>query len=93
MASKLARMAGLRTSRLLFPVLKSNASRLKIPIRTKVYYETGAVVEKPIRVRFGLLKLACTVAPFLLTGGFLSREFAALLEEHELFVPDDDDDD
>ena len=93
MASNLTRLTSLRTSRSVLPVLKSNATRLTIPVRTKVYYETGAILEKPARVRFGLMKIACTVAPFLLTGGFLSREFAALLEEHELFVPDDDDDD
>ena len=93
MASTLARMASLRTSRSVLPVLRRNANRMTVPVRTKVYYETGAILEKPVRVRFGLLKLACTVTPFLLTGGFLSREFAALLEEHELFVPDDDDDD
>lgn len=33
-----------------------------------------------------------TVVPFLWGGAILSREFAAWLEEHELFVPEDDDD-
>lgn len=61
--------------------------------RAITYTETGAVLEKPVHVRFGLIKVACTVLPFLMTGAFISREVAALLEEHELFVPDDDDDD
>ncbi|KAL8595063.1 hypothetical protein ACOMHN_002041 [Nucella lapillus] len=93
MASNFTRLARLGTHNLLFPVLRKNATLMITPIRTKVCSETGALMEKPVHVRFGLLKVACTVTPFLLTGGYLSREFASLLEEHELFVPDDDDDD
>ena len=93
MASSFAKTAGTMTSRAVLSILRSNATGVLIPVRTKVYTETGAILAKPVRVRFGLLKVAGTVTPFLLTGGILSREFAALLEEHELFVPDDDDDD
>ncbi|KAL8616916.1 hypothetical protein ACOMHN_041835 [Nucella lapillus] len=93
MASSLAGMARLGANRTLLPFLKHSASRTVVPVRTKVCTETGAILSKPVRVRFGLVKVACTVTPFLITGGILSREFAALLEEHELFVPDDDDDD
>eukprot|EP00745_Piridium_sociabile_P015130 TRINITY_DN22291_c0_g1_i1.p1 TRINITY_DN22291_c0_g1~~TRINITY_DN22291_c0_g1_i1.p1 ORF type:complete len:109 (-),score=17.17 TRINITY_DN22291_c0_g1_i1:191-472(-) len=93
MATNLAKFARIRANHLLLPVLGKNVKTIITPIRTKVCSETGALLEKPVRVKFGLLKVTCTVTPFLLTGGYLSREFAALLEEHELFVPDDDDDD
>lgn len=75
------------------PVLKSTTGHMLIPIRTKVCSESGALLEKPVRVRFGLIKVALIVAPFITMGGIISREFAAWLEENELFVPDDDDDD
>ena len=38
------------------------------------------------------LQITATVTPFLICGGLFSKEFAAWLEEHDLFVPDDDDD-
>ncbi|XP_055875573.1 essential MCU regulator, mitochondrial-like [Biomphalaria glabrata] len=62
------------------------------PVRTMVKNESGALLPRPTQVRFGLIKVALTITPFLLGGATLSREFAAWLEEHELFVPDDDDD-
>lgn len=33
------------------------------------------------------------VVPFLYVGTQISKNFAALLEEHDIFVPEDDDDD
>ncbi|NXO17438.1 EMRE protein, partial [Oriolus oriolus] len=33
------------------------------------------------------------VIPFLYVGTQISKNFAALLEEHDIFVPEDDDDD
>jgi len=93
MASSLVRLASASVNRSVLPILKRNGNWIATPVRTKVCSESGALLEKPVHVRFGLVKVAVTVTPFLLTGGILSREFAALLEEHELFVPDDDDDD
>ena len=93
MASNIIKVTGFGSGRLLLSALKPKANVLVNQVRTKVYTESGALLEKPVRVRFGILKVACTVTPFLLTGGVISREFAALLEETELFVPDDDDDD
>ncbi|KAH9494434.1 Essential MCU regulator, mitochondrial [Bulinus truncatus] len=60
--------------------------------RTIVKNDNGALLPRPTQVRFGLIKVALTITPFLLGGARLSQEFAAWLEEHELFVPDDDDD-
>ncbi|XP_005110438.1 essential MCU regulator, mitochondrial [Aplysia californica] len=63
-----------------------------IQLRSITTQDTGAVLAKPTQVRFGIFKVCLTVTPFLLGGATISREFAAWLEEHELFVPDDDDD-
>lgn len=42
---------------------------------------------------FGLIRIALIVVPFLYVGTQISKNFAALLEEHDIFVPEDDDDD
>lgn len=42
---------------------------------------------------FGLFRIALVVVPFLYVGTQISKNFAALLEEHDIFVPEDDDDD
>uniref|UniRef100_A0A8C6WG13 Essential MCU regulator, mitochondrial n=1 Tax=Neogobius melanostomus TaxID=47308 RepID=A0A8C6WG13_9GOBI len=42
---------------------------------------------------FGLIRIALVVVPFLYVGTRISKNFAALLEEHDIFVPEDDDDD
>uniref|UniRef100_A0A672IVH7 Essential MCU regulator, mitochondrial n=1 Tax=Salarias fasciatus TaxID=181472 RepID=A0A672IVH7_SALFA len=42
---------------------------------------------------FGLVRIALVVVPFLYVGTLISKNFAALLEEHDIFVPEDDDDD
>ncbi|KAB0392949.1 hypothetical protein E2I00_002889 [Balaenoptera physalus] len=42
---------------------------------------------------FGLLRVFSVVIPFLYVGTLISKNFAALLEEHDIFVPEDDDDD
>lgn len=42
---------------------------------------------------FGLLRIAVVVVPFLYVGTRISKNFAAVLEEHDIFVPEDDDDD
>ncbi|XP_016145358.1 essential MCU regulator, mitochondrial-like [Sinocyclocheilus grahami] len=61
--------------------------------RTAVSTTSGAVLPKPIKVPFGLTRMVIVVVPFLYVGNLISKNFAALLEEHEIFVPDDDDDD
>lgn len=37
--------------------------------------------------------MTLVVVPFLYVGNLISKNFAALLEEHDIFVPEDDDDD
>lgn len=53
----------------------------------------GAIKGKPKSSRFGLLKASIIIAPCVLVGGMLSKNLASLLEEWNIFVPDDDDDD
>ncbi|XP_007453318.1 PREDICTED: essential MCU regulator, mitochondrial-like [Lipotes vexillifer] len=45
------------------------------------------------KMSFGLLRVFSIVIPFLHVGMLISKNFAALLEEHDIFVPEDDDDD
>lgn len=52
---------------------------------------SGAILSKPEKMRFGLVKVTCVVVPFLYVGGIISREGAAWLEENDIFSPDDDD--
>ncbi|XP_051558251.1 essential MCU regulator, mitochondrial-like [Myxocyprinus asiaticus] len=61
--------------------------------RTAVSSTSGAILPKPDKVPFGLIRMTVVVVPFLYVGTWISKYFAALLEEHEIFVPDDDDDD
>ncbi|GFR82965.1 chromosome 22 open reading frame 32 [Elysia marginata] len=93
MAANILRSVSQKSSRLLqFGEKISRNSNGLQPIRLITTSDTGAVLQRPQQVRFGLIKVALTVTPFLLGGATISREFAAWLEEHELFVPDDDDD-
>uniref|UniRef100_A0A672LAM6 Essential MCU regulator, mitochondrial n=1 Tax=Sinocyclocheilus grahami TaxID=75366 RepID=A0A672LAM6_SINGR len=55
------------------------------------------ILTAPIHCRasitaFGLVRILMVVAPFLYVGTLISKNFAALLEEHDIFVPEDDDD-
>lgn len=46
-----------------------------------------------LQTPFGLIRMTVVVVPFLYVGTLISKNFAALLEEHDIFVPEDDDDD
>ncbi|KAL1005830.1 hypothetical protein UPYG_G00064490 [Umbra pygmaea] len=70
----------------------SNTQRLN-QCRTAVSTATGSVLPKPDKVSFGLIRMTVVVIPFLYVGTLISKNFAALLEEHDIFVPEDDDDD
>ncbi|KAL4647872.1 essential MCU regulator, mitochondrial-like [Arapaima gigas] len=61
--------------------------------RTAVTTSTGAILPKPNKVPFGLMRITIIVVPFLYVGTVISKNFAELLEEHDIFVPDNDDDD
>ncbi|GAA6230237.1 essential MCU regulator, mitochondrial-like [Lates japonicus] len=70
----------------------SNISRTT-QIRTAVSTSSGAILPKPDKTPFGLIRMTIVVVPFLYVGTLISKNFAALLEEHDIFVPEDDDDD
>ncbi|XP_078137499.1 single-pass membrane protein with aspartate-rich tail 1b [Sander vitreus] len=61
--------------------------------RTVVSTPSGAILPKPDKTPFGLIRMTAVVVPFLYVGTLISKNFAALLEEHDIFVPEDDDDD
>ncbi|XP_064419319.1 single-pass membrane protein with aspartate-rich tail 1b [Latimeria chalumnae] len=61
--------------------------------RNIVLTRSGAILPKPEKVPFGLIRVFTVVIPFLYVGTLISKNFAALLEEHDIFVPEDDDDD
>ncbi|XP_042323722.1 essential MCU regulator, mitochondrial [Sceloporus undulatus] len=63
------------------------------PSRSITVTRTGAILPKPVKMPFGLLRVFAVVIPFLYVGTQISKNFAALLEEHDIFVPEDDDDD
>ncbi|XP_069460628.1 essential MCU regulator, mitochondrial [Ambystoma mexicanum] len=63
------------------------------PARTAIATRAGAILPKPEKINFGLLRVFTVVIPFLYVGTLISKNFAALLEEHDIFVPEDDDDD
>ena len=50
---------------------------------------TGAMRTKPKQTRFGLIKVLFVVTPAVLFGAFVSNKGAEILEECELFVPED----
>uniref|UniRef100_A0A3Q0TCN7 Essential MCU regulator, mitochondrial n=1 Tax=Amphilophus citrinellus TaxID=61819 RepID=A0A3Q0TCN7_AMPCI len=64
-----------------------------IACRTSVCSSSGAMLPKPKKTPFGLIRIGLVVVPFLYVGTQISKNFAALLEEHDIFVPEDDDDD
>ncbi|KAG7460024.1 hypothetical protein MATL_G00216900 [Megalops atlanticus] len=61
--------------------------------RNVVYTPSGAIHPQPVKTSFGLFRVTVVVVPFLYVGTLISKNFAALLEEHDIFVPEDDDDD
>ncbi|KAM4881723.1 essential MCU regulator, mitochondrial [Thomomys bottae] len=64
-----------------------------VPARSVIATRSGAILPKPVKMSFGLLRVFSIVIPFLYVGTLISKNFAALLEEHDIFVPEDDDDD
>jgi len=52
-----------------------------------------AIKSEPKASSYGLLKASVLVAPCLSVGGWMSKNLACILEEWNIFVPDDDDDD
>nr|XP_056703436.1 essential MCU regulator, mitochondrial [Euleptes europaea] len=76
------------------PIRSHRSSSTTIePSRNVTVTRTGAILPKPVKMPFGLLRVFSVVIPFLYVGTQISKSFAALLEEHDIFVPEDDDDD
>ncbi|XP_004675680.1 PREDICTED: essential MCU regulator, mitochondrial [Condylura cristata] len=72
---------------------QGGSGRSLVPSRSVIVTRSGAILPKPVKMSFGLLRVFCIVIPFLYVGTLISKNFAALLEEHDIFVPEDDDDD
>ena len=53
------------------------------------FTNTGALRTRPKQTKFGLIKVFLTTLPAVLFGAFVSNKGAEILEESELFVPDD----
>ncbi|XP_020558033.1 essential MCU regulator, mitochondrial [Oryzias latipes] len=75
------------------PVSKASAISRAGQSRTVVSTSSGGILPKPDKTPFGLIRMTAVVVPFLYVGTLISKNFAALLEEHDIFVPEDDDDD
>ncbi|XP_003470574.1 essential MCU regulator, mitochondrial [Cavia porcellus] len=75
------------------PAVQDGSSRCLVPSRSVIVTRSGAILPKPVKMSFGLLRVFSIVIPFLYVGTLISKNFAALLEEHDIFVPEDDDDD
>ncbi|XP_039352922.1 essential MCU regulator, mitochondrial [Mauremys reevesii] len=73
--------------------LRSGPAVTVVPSRNETVTRSGAILPKPPKMPFGLLRVFTVVIPFLYIGTQISKNFAALLEEHDIFVPEDDDDD
>ncbi|XP_061088771.1 single-pass membrane protein with aspartate-rich tail 1b [Conger conger] len=73
--------------------VKCTGTKGLILFRNEVTTTSGAILPKPVKTSFGLTRMTIVVIPFLYVGTLISKNFAALLEEHDIFVPEDDDDD
>ncbi|KAM7115457.1 essential MCU regulator, mitochondrial [Molossus nigricans] len=73
--------------------VRGSSGRSLVPSRSVIVTRSGAILPKPVKMSFGLLRVFSIVIPFLYVGTLISKNFAALLEEHDIFVPEDDDDD
>ena len=75
----------------------SRVTRQKIFNDNIKSYSTASPISliegKPLQIRFATLKVCLTVFPFLLLGATISKNGARILEEQEIFVPEDDEDD
>uniref|UniRef100_A0A3P8Q552 Essential MCU regulator, mitochondrial n=1 Tax=Astatotilapia calliptera TaxID=8154 RepID=A0A3P8Q552_ASTCA len=92
--SRLVRLSILRAPRRSPLTPSSVPGNTVTACRTAVCSSSGAMLPKPRKqTPFGLIRIALIVVPFLYVGTQISKNFAALLEEHDIFVPEDDDDD
>jgi len=97
--TKTMALALTRLSRLPFAVLKdavlNRGKSTNVVLhqnRSVAYSVNGAILPKPEKVSWGLPKVVLTVVLSVYIGGSISKYGAEFLEEHEIFVPDEDDD-
>ncbi|XP_043829712.1 essential MCU regulator, mitochondrial-like [Dromiciops gliroides] len=64
-----------------------------VPTGSLIATRSGTILPKLAKMSFDLLWAFSIVIPFLYVGMLISQNFAALLEEHDIFVPEDDNDD
>lgn len=63
-------------------------------LRRTATTESGALVSKPTRYyNLVLFRLGVVAVPFVYLGYWAGGQFAEFLEEHEFYIPDEDDDD
>ena len=63
-----------------------------VPKRTMVYNESGGILNKPKTKPYGFITATIIVVPLICVGQFIGQKLANVLEEYEIFIPDDDDD-
>ncbi|CAH8431923.1 unnamed protein product [Schistosoma mattheei] len=54
------------------------------------YKASGAFCDRPQIMRFGILRSLAVGIPFIFIGSVISRTGAELLEEYDIFTPQDD---
>ncbi|CAF0726246.1 unnamed protein product [Brachionus calyciflorus] len=74
------------------PFNKSCYFQNEYHLLTTVYSPSGAIADMPKWYRFGLIKISATIVAFVLIGSVISKTFVTLLEEYDIFKPEDDDD-
>jgi len=90
-------------SRFVNSILRSSAAGVQLNLRrTPITMTTARQFSKvgsresippyPEKVPFGLTGLSILIAPFIYVGGMFSKKAASLLEDYDIFVPEDDDD-
>ena len=57
-----------------------------------VYTETGAIADIPKWYRLGLVKVVANIVFFIFVGSFISKTAVTILEENDIFKPEDEDD-
>ncbi|XP_069005588.1 essential MCU regulator, mitochondrial [Embiotoca jacksoni] len=93
LVGRLYRLSALRTGGTSPSTPANVPGRTVAASRTATSTSSGAILPKPKKTPFGLFRIAVVVVSFLYVGAQISKSFAALLEEHDIFVPEDDDDD
>ena len=79
--------------------IRSNSNRFTRTYETDyhllktAFTETGAVGPLPKWYRLGIIKIVANIILFLFIGSYITKTFVKILEENDIFKPEDDDDD